>query len=53
MRFVLSRLPRIAGDYSTKDHRSAPPIPEGLGGGEAMRDHREQMRYNAMTSVTS
>jgi ribosomal protein S18 acetylase RimI-like enzyme len=26
----------------TKDLRSAPPIPEGYGGGEAERDHREQ-----------
>jgi hypothetical protein len=27
---------------STRNHRSAPPIPIGLGGGEAMSDHREQ-----------
>ncbi len=35
--------PLAWGDRSTRNLRSAPPIPEGLGGGEAERDRRKQL----------
>jgi hypothetical protein len=34
--------PPCKQNISTKNRRSAPPIPEGLGGGEAASERREQ-----------
>jgi hypothetical protein len=46
LRVRRSRGVRLFFEQSYQTFRSAPPIPNGLGGGEAERDRREQPCYN-------